>query len=377
MDYIHFCGAFTMADKPLRAGIVGLGIGASHAKGYAGNHGADLVALCDLDEIRLQALAKQYNVPDTHCYTDYKTMLNDAQLDIVSVCLPNSMHAEAAISALEAGAHVLCEKPMAPSVSQARQMMDTATRTGKQIMVAYNYRYRADVQWIHRMIKAEQLGQIYHVHAMWRRETGIPGSGWFGRKELSGGGALIDLGVHVLDLAMWLLNFPTVKTVSGDTHMVFGQRGLKTWGRRGQPVETVFDVDDGAVGFVRFGDSSNLVLEATWAEHRQPQDDMIHIELQGTEGTAVLKIANYRKDDTLRMYKEMEGEPVTVIPTIRWDGPMGHEALIIDTLSALRNGLDMPTHGAQGLMGVHVLEAMYRSSHEGREIELNQSIDVF
>src|SRR5690349_13188029 len=122
---------------------------------------------------------------------------------------------------------------------------------------------------------------------MWRRETGIPGSGWFGRKESSGGGALIEPGLHVLELAMMWLNFPTVKTVSGDTHMVFGQRGLKTWGRRGQPVGTVFDVDDGAVGFVRFGDSSNLVLEATWAEHRQPQDDMINIELQGTEGTAV------------------------------------------------------------------------------------------
>ncbi|MBX3086349.1 MAG: Gfo/Idh/MocA family oxidoreductase [Anaerolineae bacterium] len=366
-----------MSDKPLRAGIIGLGIGAAHAKGYAGNHGAELVALCDLDEQRLRDLSRQYNVPDKGCYSDYRKMLAEAKLDIVSVCLPNSMHAEAAIAALEAGTHVLCEKPMAPSVSQARQMVDAATKANKQIMIAYNYRYRADVQWIHRMIKSGQLGQIYHVHAMWRRETGIPGSGWFGRKEMAGGGALIDLGVHVLDLTMWLLNFPMVKTVSGDTHMVFGQRGLKTWGHRpGQPIETVFDVDDGAVGFVRFGDSSNLVLEATWAEHRQPQDDMIHIELQGTEGTAVLNIANYRKDDTLRMYKEMEGEPVTVIPTIRWDGPMGHEALIIDTLACLRNGLPMPTDGAQGLMAVHVLEAMYRSSHEGREIELNQGIDV-
>jgi predicted dehydrogenase len=367
-----------MSSQPLRAGIIGLGIGTVHAKGYTAQHGAELVALCDLDDQRLRSLAKQYDVPDERCYTDYRKMLAECKLDIVSVCLPNSMHAETSIAALEAGAHVLCEKPMAPSVAQAKQMMAVSQRVGKQIMIAYNYRYRADVQWMRRMIKAEQLGQIYHVHAMWRRETGIPGRGWFGRKEMAGGGALIDLGVHVLDLTMWLLNFPVVKTVSGDTHMVFGQRGLKTWGRRpGQPIETVFDVDDGAVGFVRFGDSSNMVLEATWAEHRQPQDDMIRVEMQGTEGTMVLNIANYRNEDTLRMYKELEGEPVTITPTIRWDGPMGHEALVIEMLSCLRDGLPLPTDGAQGLMAVHVLEAMYRSSHEGREIELNQGLDSY
>lgn len=365
-----------MTDQPLRAGIIGLGIGAAHAKGYSGQHGADLVALCDLDETRLRDFSKQYPVSPANMYTDYHQMLAEANLDIVSVCLPNAMHAEATIAALEAGAHVLCEKPMAPSVLQARQMLEVSKRTGKKIMIAYNYRYRADAQWIRRLIKSGQLGQIYHVHATWRRETGIPGRGWFGIKEMSGGGALIDLGVHVLDMTMWLLDFPMVKTVSGDTHMVFGQRGLKTWGRRpGQVVETAFDVDDGAVGFVRFGDGSNMVLEATWAEHRQPQDDLIRVELQGVEGTVVLNIANYRKEDTLRLYKEIEGEPCTIVPTIRWDGPLGHEALIIDLLSALRNDEPMPTDGSQGLMAVHVLEAMYRSSHEGREIELNQSID--
>ncbi|MBX3063505.1 MAG: Gfo/Idh/MocA family oxidoreductase [Anaerolineae bacterium] len=361
-----------MTDKPLRAGIIGLGIGAAHAKGYGGDYGAELVALCDLDDTRLRLLASEYGVKPEHCYHDYRQMLAEAKLDIVSVCLPNAMHAEATIAALEAGAHVLCEKPMATSVAQAQQMMAAAERSQRQLMIAYNHRYRADVMWIRRMIKDGQLGQIYHAHAAWRRETGIPGSGWFGNKQMSGGGALIDLGVHVLDMTMWLLGFPGVKTVSGDTHMVFGQRGLKTWGRRpGQPVETAFDVDDGAVGFIRLGDGSNMVLEATWAEHRQPQDDLIRVELQGTEGTVVLNIANYRRDDTLRMYKEMEGEPVTVIPAIRWEGPHGHEALIMDILSAMRAGLPMPTDGAQGLMAVHVLEAMYRSSHDGREIELN------
>jgi predicted dehydrogenase len=158
--------------------------------------------------------------------------------------------------------------------------------------------------------------------------------------------------------------------------MVFGQRGLKTWMRPGDKgQDRVFDVDDGAVGFIRLGDGANVVLEATWAEHRQPQDDVIRIELQGTDGTIVLNIANYRKDDTLRLYKEVEGEPATIIPTIRWGQTSGHEALIADVLACLRNGLPVPTDGAQGMMAVRVLEAMYRSSHEGREIELNASIE--
>ena len=366
-----------MADQPLRAGIIGLGVGKAHAKGYLNNPGASLVALCDTNEARLRELAQQYGVPSEGCFTDYHQMLVQAKLDLVSVCLPNFLHSEVTVAALNAGAHVLCEKPMAPTVAQAQAMLDAAARNNLQLMITYNYRYRDDVQWIRRLVKSGGLGRIYHIHAAWRRETGIPGSGWFGNKQMAGGGALIDLGVHVLDLTMWMLDFPGVRTVSGDTHMVFGQRGMKTWGRRpGQLIEPAFDVDDGAVGFIRFADGANAVLEATWAEHRQPKDDLIRVEMQGTNGTVVLNIANYGYEDTLRFYTEIEGEPVTIIPTIRTSGPQGHEALVIEAVRSIREGTPPPSDGRQGLAAVQVLQAMYESAQTGREIAFELVVQV-
>ena len=360
-----------MTDQPLRAGIIGLGVGRAHAAGFAASPDATLVALCDSDELRLHELGQTYNVPPDGLYTDYKRMLAEARLDMVSVCLPNFLHAEVSIAALDAGLHVLCEKPMAPSVAQAEEMLAAAQRNNRRLMLAYNYRYRADVQWMRRVVQSGQLGEIYHVYAAWRRETGIPGSGWFGNKQMAGGGALIDLGVHVLDMTMYMLGFPAATTVSGDTHTLFGPRGLKTWGRRpGQTIEPPFDVDDGAVGFIRFANGANAVLEATWAEHRQPNDDFIHMELQGTNGTLVLNIANYRHDDTLRFYTEIEGEPVTITPTVRNEGPTGHAALVIDVAHSLREGTPPATNGEQGLAAVQVLQAMYESAQAGREIAL-------
>src|SRR5258708_11109202 len=328
-----------MADQLLRAGVIVMGVGKCHAEGYAASIGATLVALCDADDKRLQVAGKKYNVPPEGLYTDYRRVLDEAKLDLVSVCLPNFLHAEVTIAALDKGAHVLCEKPMAPNTAQAQQMIDAAKRNNRRLMIAYNYRYRYDVRWIRRVVDSGQLGNVYHMYAAWRRETGIPGSGWFGNRQMSGGGALIDLGVHVLDLTMWLLGFPGVVTGSGETPSLFGPRGMKTWGRRpGQPIEPPFDVDDGAVGFIRFASGANAVLEATWAEHRQPKDDLIHMEIQGTNGTVELNVANYRLEDTLRFYTEIEGEPVTVTPASGNEWPTGDAALVMDEAHTLREG---------------------------------------
>jgi predicted dehydrogenase len=363
---------FIMSDGKLRAGIIGLGVGQSHAKGYLSSPDTELVAVCDANETRLNEWADLWKIEKR--YTDYTQMLDDANLDIVSVCLPNALHAAASIAALDRGVHVVCEKPMAQTVTEAEQMVEAAARNGRRLMVAYNYRYRPDSQWMYRMVQSGKLGTIYHVSASWRRETGIPGWGWFGSKQMSGGGALIDLGVHVLDLGLWMMGFPKVKTVSGDTRMFFGPKSLKTWGRRpGQTFEGGFDVEDGGVGFIRLANGANMVLNVTWAEHVQPQEDAIRVEIQGTEGTAVLHIRNYKNDDTLRFYTEIEGEPVTVIPSIRFGAPQNHEGLIHDLASSLRQGTEPATNGSQGSTAVHILEALYQSAANGREVAFEES----
>jgi predicted dehydrogenase len=351
----------------LRAGIIGLGVGKAHAKGYTTSSDAELVAVCDTNAERLQLFADEWNVPER--YSDIDRMLQDAKLDMVSICLPNALHAQYSIAALEAGINVVCEKPMAVNTQEARAMIEAAKRTGKKLMMSYNYRYRSDAQWVSQMIRTGQLGTIYHVQVSWRRETGIPGWGLFGSKAASGGGALIDLGVHVIDLALWLMDFPAVQTVSAQTRSLFGPVGRKTWGRfPGQRIEGGFDVDDGAVGFMRLGNGASLALNITWAEHGQPQEDAYRVEIQGTEGTAILHVRNYKNDDTLRFYTEMAGQPVTVIPGLRFDGPQGHEALIIDLAKSIRSGAEPGTNGEQGLVAVEILEALYESSQQGREV---------
>ncbi len=351
----------------LRAGIIGLGVGKAHAKGYTASINADLVAVCDTNAERLQLFADEWHVPER--YNDIGMMLQDAKLDMVSICLPNALHAQYSIAALEAGINVVCEKPMAVNTQEARAMVEAAKRTGKKLMMSYNYRFRSDAQWMRQMITSGQLGTIYHVQVSWRRETGIPGWGLFGSKAASGGGALIDLGVHVIDLALWLMDFPAVQTVSAQTRSLFGPAGRKTWGRiPGQKIEGGFDVDDGAVGFMRLGNGASMAMNITWAEHGQPQEDAYRVEVQGTEGTAILHVRNYKNDDTLRFYTEMAGQPVTVIPGLRFDGPQGHEALIVDLAKSIRSGSEPETNGEQGLVAVEILEALYESSEKRREV---------
>jgi predicted dehydrogenase len=351
----------------LRAGVIGLGIGKNHVDAYRQSPYSTVAALCDNNEARLRDFAKQYDVPLEACFTDYETMLETAQLDVVSVCLPNSLHAPASIAALDAGVHVICEKPLAINSAEAQAMVDAAQRNGKHLSVCYNYRYRADTQWLYHMIHNGALGDIYHISASWRREMGIPGWGLFGDKAMSGGGALIDLGVHVLDLALWLLDFPAVKTVSGSVRALFGPHQRKMWLRPGlEPIP--FEVEDGAVGFLRLGNGASMFLQATWGEHAQPNEDRIRLELQGTQGTAVLDIPNYRREDTLRFYTEQAGEPVVVTPVVRWNATAyQHIGLILDTVEKLAQGESPTTEGTQGLVAVRVLDAFYESARVGRE----------
>ncbi|MCC7209583.1 MAG: Gfo/Idh/MocA family oxidoreductase [Anaerolineae bacterium] len=356
--------------EPLRVGVIGLGIGNAHAEGYARETRVKLAALCDSNEVRLKERALKFNVADDILFTDYRAMLKQAGLDIVSVCLPNALHAPAAIAALEAGCHVLCEKPLATSTAEAQDMIRAARMNGRRLMVAYNHRYRADVAWMKRVINEGRLGTIYRVDAWWRRETGIPGWGVFGLQEYSGGGALLDLGVHALDLALYLLGFPAALTVSGSARTSFGARGQKVWGAKPEK----FDVDDFSEGDIRLEGGVSLHLVASWAEHRPPNDDLIRLEIQGTDGTVVLNIPNYTKTDTLRFYTEVAGAPATITPAVRW-ASSGHEALIADCVTSLLANTPAPTDAVQGLAGVRILEAIYRSAAAGREVVFEHEAD--
>ncbi len=353
-------------SQTLRAGVIGIGAGRFHAESYRDLPGVELVALCDVNADRLRERAA--HLPGVPHYTDYQTMFAEADLDVVSVCVPNNLHPEVTIAALEAGLHVICEKPLANDLAGAERIAAAAEGARGKFTVCYDKRYRADSQWLRQAVGAGTLGEIYHVEAGWKRETGIPG-GWFSQKATAGGGPLIDLGVHVLDLALWVLDFPAVHTVSGTTRAVFGPAGRKSWNTKTGGAGG-YEVEDGALGLLRVGSGIPLLLEASWADHRRPGEDDIYLRFAGSKGAAVVHVRNYTQEDTLMLYTEVDGTAVEARPRLRPPVPAGHAGLIDAFLRCVVDDSPAPAPAAQGLVTLQVLDAFYRSAALGREVVL-------
>jgi predicted dehydrogenase len=240
-----------MAHTPIKVGVIGAGVGRLHLLGYrALGDAVEITALCDSNQERLIKTADEFDIPLR--FTDIDQLVSSDEIDAVSVALPNHLHTPVATAALETGHHVLCEKPLAENVEAAQSLVEAVETAKTKFMMCFNRRYRRDVQWMKQLVDTGKLGQIYQVNAGWVRETGIPSGGWFGSKAMSGGGPLIDLGVHVLDAVMWLLNHPAPLTVSGNVQANFGPRNRKQWDQWGQPDPTrPFDVEDSATAFIR------------------------------------------------------------------------------------------------------------------------------
>jgi predicted dehydrogenase len=343
----------------------------AHAKGYLACNDAELIAVCDADPLRLNERAEQLGIAPAMRFTDLKDLLALPELDAVSIGLPNALHAPVAIQALQAGKHVLCEKPLACSVAEAQAMVDASKSCDRTLMVCFNYRFRDDARWLLSMRDAGRMGPIYYARAGWLRNTGIPGfGGWFTTRNMSGGGPLIDLGVHILDLTLWMMGYPRPVSVSGQTFAEFGPRGRKAWGNKA-PTGAAggFDVEDLAAGFVRFENGAALQIETSWASHTKPGRDDYFLNLYGTEGGAELYVANYTDRDTITFYTEECGQPVQIKPGIV-NRAGGHELAVEHFVDCLQTGRPVESTGAQGLALMQIIEGLYESSHTGREVRL-------
>jgi predicted dehydrogenase len=356
-----------MTYTPIKVGVIGSGIGRAHLSGYrAQGYAVDIVALCDLNKDRLNAVADEFKIPLR--YTDINQLLASGELQAVSVCLPNHLHAPVAIAALEAGLHVLCEKPLAENMVSARKVVEAKEKASSKFMMCFNRRYRHDVQWMKQFIDSGQLGKIYQVKAGWIRETGIPVGGWFSDKAMSGGGPLIDLGVHVLDSVMWLLDYPAPITVSGNVQANFGPRHMKQWGQD-DPSKS-FDVEDSATAFIRLDNGTIFNLETSWASHIKPGTDDIFITLMGTEGTIELYIANYASEKTLTVYSEINGVPVTTRPAVKENDGHDHQYVIAEFIQCIQNDTPPTAPAEHGYVIMEIIDAIYQSAATGREISL-------
>ena len=350
----------------LKVGVVGVGVGRLHLAGFQElSDDVELVALCDVDETRLNEMADKYNIPLR--YTDYNALFSSGKIDAVTIALPNSLHSPVSVAALEAGLHVLCEKPLAENVASGQKIVNAAAGAPGKFMICFNRRYRPDVQWIKEMIDAGNLGRVYQVRAGWLRETGIPGwGGWFTNKQVAGGGPLIDLGVHILDMVMWLLNYPNPLTVSANVQTNFGPHGRKTW-LKGNSVAKEYGVEDSATAFIRLADGVSLTLETSWASHGKPGMDDFYITLLGTEGTVELYVPNYAGENTLTFYTEINGAPVTTRPRVI-NADSDHYYAMAEFVKCIKED-SAPTASAEnGLIIMQVIDAVYRSAEAGREV---------
>jgi len=358
--------ANSSADGKCRAAVIGLGMGKFHAQEYQKHARSELVALCDANAERLGQRAKELGVPAERCFTDHRKLLGAAKglgLSGVSVALPNALHAPVTIDALRAGLHVLCEKPMAMNAGEARRMIAAAAKARRRLMVCFSYRFRPDSIALKRTVDSGAIGELYFGRTTWLRRRGLPGfGGWFGQKALSGGGPIIDLGVHRLDLAMWLMGSPRPVTVSASVFDPIARRLAKEKKVR-------FDVEDLGCALVRFDNGATLVLEASWAGFQQKREEMT-TRLLGTRGGIVQQNVGEGYDFEAHVYTERDGSlwecrlQQTLLPV---PSPMSEFA------DAVLDGRETSAPGEHGLAVQLVLDAIYKSAAVGREVAIRRA----
>lgn len=357
-------------NEKLKIALIGAGGIANwaHLPGYSRMDNVELVAVCDIIEERAKKAAEKYNIPAV--YTDYHDVLNIKDLDAVDICTPNYLHSIIACEALEKNINVFCEKPDAVSVAEAEKMKAAAEKSGKTLMVMRNNRYWLTSKFLKKYIDSGKMGEIYAARCGWLRRRGIPGrGGWFTTKEQSGGGPLIDLGVHMIDLSMWLMGNPKPVSVSGCTFNKFADSediSDSTESKFGDRSSNgTFDVEDLAMGFIRFENGACMQIEFSWASNIEQES--FFVELRGEKSGSKW----ISTDQKLKIFTEENGALVDYCPCIDNDSGMSlHEANLRHFADVLLNGAKPMFVPEQGVNMIKILEAMYKSAEEGREIQL-------
>lgn len=358
------------ATRPLRVGVVGLGwAGQQHMDRYADRPDVELAGIAGLEAGVRAELARRYDVP--LAVADWQELIAHGELDAVSVATPTFLHAPVAIAALEAGAHVLTEKPMARTSAEAEAMVAAARAAGRVLQVAFNYRHRGDISALREQVEAGTLGRVYHARAWWLRRAGIPTLGsWFTNREMSGGGPLIDLGVHVLDATLQLMGSPTVEAVSAVTHAELGPRGLGGAATEKQGVGSAYEVEDLAVVLLRMSDGGSLALESSWATHR-PSGDELAITLYGTDAGAELRVVDYAPQTTVRIHGSApDGVDDLDLPERPGTGHVGVVDGFLDAVADPGSWGDHDGSGAARL--TRIIEACYLSAERRAEVRLDE-----
>ena len=353
--------------KTYNVGIVGCG-GISrwaHYPFYKNDKRVKVVAVCDIRKERAEAFVRDF-YPEAAVYTDYRDLVAREDIDCVDICTPNYLHSEIAVAAFAHGKNVFSEKPDAVSPEKAIAMKEAAEKAGKLLMVMRNNRFADASAYMKKYIEAGRMGEIYAGRCAWQRRRGIPGKGgWFTTKAQSGGGPLIDLGVHMIDLAVWLMGNPTPVAVSGNTFCKFASNDVSdsvnsNFGDK--KAGGTFDVEDLAMGMIRFDNGAVLQIEFSWASN--VKEEHRFVELRGTKAGMLWLDGN-----TLEIYSEDDGQLTNtkMAGNLRDDGHVRNLRHFYDVLDGKCEPCFKPQ---QGVDMIKILSAVYESAKTGQEVKL-------
>ncbi|MFD1956482.1 Gfo/Idh/MocA family protein [Paenibacillus thailandensis] len=349
--------------NPVRIGVIGAGaIGDVHMKTFKQVQGAEVVAVTDMSAELAGKRAEEHGISVA---ATPQQLFDDKTIDAVIVAVPNKFHAELAIEALKHGKHVMLEKPMAIDSAAAWSVVEEQRKSGKIVMLPHQMRWGGLARAVKERIEQGELGRIYNAKTSYMRKKGIPGWGsWFTRKDLAGGGPLIDIGVHMLDLTLYLMGNPKPVSVYGSTYAEFGpqKRGIGNWGTPNW--DGYFDVEDLASALIKLDNGATLALDVSWAAHSAAISEEPTVHLMGTEGG----ISMVGGSGTFVTHKDNEVVTSEIAPA---DDRNDRVLLSEHFVDCIKEGKEPITSAMTGYTNNRILDAIYESSRTGNEVKLH------
>lgn len=357
--------------KKVRIGIVGCGgiANQKHMPALSALDNVEIVAFCDIIEEKAIKSMKRFGTPDAKHYVDYKELLKDTTIDVIHVCTPNKSHSFISIDSMEAGKHVMCEKPMAKTYAEGKAMVEASKRTGKKLTIGYQFRFRADSQHVHHICKEGGLGKIYYAKAHAIRRRAVPTWGVFLNEEEQGGGPLIDIGTHALDLSLWLMDNYKPLYVVGNTYRELAetQSAANAWGPW-DPKE--FTVEDSAFGFVTMEDGSTILLESAWALNSLEVNESM-CSLHGSKGGADMRGGlTIHGEEFGRLYDKKVDLEAGGVAFYEGSSEEPHFIEARQWIDAVVNNTEPLVKPEQALVVTQILEAIYESSKTKKPVYL-------
>lgn len=355
--------------RKLKVGIIGCGgiANGKHLPAMKRRGNFDIVAVCDLVEERALKAKEEYGCENTKVFTDYKELLKLEEIEAVYVLTPNRSHSFISVDALHAGKNVLCEKPMAINTEEAKKMVVAAKETGKLLTVGYQSRYRTDSQYVKAACENGDLGDIYYGKAHAIRRRAVPTWGVFLNEYEQGGGPLIDIGTHALDLTLWMMNNYEPESVLGSVYKKLGDQ-RNTANAWGDWDPEKFTVEDSAMGFIKMKNGATINLEASWALNTLDVDEA-KTSLCGTKAGADMK--DGVRINTVKYNKQVTEKPALDAGGVAfYDGEAEHPEDVEQDVfyNAILNGGELTVKPEQALVVTQLLEAIYESAKTGKAV---------